>query len=193
MSMEKVVAGTAAGAGPGVVARDAAAVSWTKFSDVPVGEREEVLDRCRVLTGRVLEGLDVGVEIRSVARQRLGETVLLWIAGELAGLAVCHCGAGTEAGSGVCYIKFGVVEPGADVQLGVAGDSEFRRLLMACEELAAQRGLAKITGGVNTARQEAWTAMLESGWRGTMAGVVLQKPNQPGYNRAGVFLIDDWR
>jgi len=193
MSMEKVVAGTAAGAGPGVVARDAAVVSWTKFSDVPVGEREEVLDRCRVLTGRVLEGLDVGVEIRSVARQRLGETVLLWIAGELAGLAVCHCGAGTEAGSGVCYIKFGVVEPGADVQLGVAGDSEFRRLLMACEELAAQRGLAKITGGVNTARQEAWTAMLESGWRGTMAGVVLQKPNQPGYNRAGVFLIDDWR
>jgi hypothetical protein len=27
----------------------------------------------------------------------------------LAGFTVCHCGAGSEAGSGVCYIKFGIV------------------------------------------------------------------------------------
>jgi hypothetical protein len=26
-----------------------------------------------------------------------------------ADLAVCHCGAGSEARSGVCYVKFGVV------------------------------------------------------------------------------------
>jgi GNAT superfamily N-acetyltransferase len=205
MSMEKVVAGGAAARGAGAHAAAAggargagaggtAAASWTKFSDVALEEREEMLNRCRALTGRVFEGLDVGVEIRSVAEQRLGETVLLWTAGELTGLAVCHCGAGTEAGSGVCYIKFAAAQSGvAASQSGVAGEVEFRRLLTACEELAAQRGLAKMTGGVNTARQEAWTAMLESGWRGTMAGVVMQRPNQPGYNRAGVFLIDDWR
>lgn len=194
MSMEKGVADGAAAA-RGAVAHTAAsgAASWTKFSDMALEGRGEMLNRCRALTGRVFEGLDVGVEIRSVAEQRLGETVLLWTSGELTGLAVCHCGAGTEAGSGVCYIKFAVVELGAASQSAVTSEGKFRRLLMACEELAAQRGLAKMTGGVNTARQEAWTAMLESGWRGTMAGVVMQRPNQPGYNRAGVFLIDDWR
>ena len=163
---------------------DDAVVSWTKFSDVPAAQREGTLDRCRALTGKVLEGLDVGVEIRSVAEQRLGETVLLWNSDELAGLAVCHCGAGTEAGSGECYIKFAVVS---------AGDPEFRRLLTACEQLAAQRGLEKLSGGMNTARQEAWAAMLDSGWRGKMVGVAMEQPNEPGYNRPGVFVIDDWR
>jgi N-acetylglutamate synthase-like GNAT family acetyltransferase len=163
------------------------AVFWTKFSDVPAAEREGMLNRCRALTGKVFEGLDVGVEILSVANQALGETVLLWAGDELAGLAVCHCGAGTEAGSGVCYIKFAAVEP------GLTGELEFQRLLTACEQLAAQRGLEKVSGGVNTARQEAWAAMLDSGWRGGMVGVAMQRPNEPGYNRPGVFLIDDWR
>ena len=165
----------------------AAEVSWTKFSDVPMAEREGMLDRCRALTGKVFEGLDVGVEIRSVAGQQLGETVLLWTLDELAGLAVCHSGAGTEAGSGECYIKF------ATVNARGAGDVAFRRLLTACEQLAAQRGLQKLSGGMNTARQEAWTVMLDSGWRGKMVGVAMQRPNEPGYNRPGVFLIDDWR
>jgi len=53
--------------------------------------------------------------------------------------------------------------------------------------------LEKLSGGVNTARQEAWAAMLDSGWRGSMVGVAMQRPNEPGYNRPGVFLIDDWR
>jgi hypothetical protein len=156
---------------------------WMKFSDVPAAEREGMLGRCRALTGGVLEGLDVGVEIRSVTEQGLGEIILLWTSDELIGLAVCHCGAGTEAGSGECYIKFAVA----------TGEVEFRRLLTACEQLAAERGLKKLAGGVNTARQEAWTAMLDSGWRGGMVGVAMQRPNEPGYNRPGVFLIDDWR
>jgi GNAT superfamily N-acetyltransferase len=162
-------------------------VSWTKFSDVPAEKRDGVLERCRALTGKVFEGLDVGVEVRSVFGQRLGETVLLWDGDELVGLAVCHCGAGTEAGSGICYIKFGAV------YATNTGDEAFRRLLTACEQLAAQRGLGNVSGGVNTARQKAWTAMLDSGWRGKMVGVAMERPNGPGYNRPGVFLIDDWR
>jgi GNAT superfamily N-acetyltransferase len=186
ISMEKEVKGEgaapAASGAPGAVE-----TSWTKLSDVASEEQEGMLDRCRVLTGKVFEGLDVGIEIRSVAGQGLGETVLLWTWDELVGIAVCHCGAGTEAGSGICYIKFGVVYP------VLTGDLEFRRLLTACEQLAAQRGLKKLAGGVNTARQEAWAAMLDSGWRGNMVGVAMQRPNEPGYNRPGVFLIDDWR
>ena len=165
----------------------AVGTSWTKFSDLPAEEREGMLNRCRALTGKVFEGLTVGVEIMSVAEQGLGETILLWSKDELTGIAVCHCGAGTEAGSGNCYIKF------AAVHSALTGDLEFRRLLTACEQLAAQRGLEKLSGGVNTARQEAWAAMLDSGWRGKMVGVAMQGPNGPGYNRPGVFLIDDWR
>jgi GNAT superfamily N-acetyltransferase len=192
------VAGGGAAGGGG--ARGAVQVSWTKFSDVPSEQREAMLDRCRALTGKVFEGLDVGVEIRSVAKQQLGETVLLWTSDELTGLAVCHCGAGTEAGSGNCYIKFATVHPATTGDLK-PGDLEFRRLLASVEELAAQRGLQKLSGGVNTARQEAWAAMLDSGWRGKMVGVAMERPNEagddrpnePGYNRPGVFLIDDWR
>ncbi|HUB60484.1 MAG TPA: GNAT family N-acetyltransferase [Puia sp.] len=183
--MEKEV--NKGGATVAVNAPGALGVSWTKFSDVPMEEREGMLERCRVLTGKVFEGLDVGVEIRSVAGQRLGETVLLWTGNELIGLAVCHCGAGTEAGSGVCHIKFAAVYP------VLAGDLEFRQLLVACEQLAVQRGLGKLSGGINTARQKAWVAMLEDGWRGRMVGVAMQRPNEPGYNRPEVFLIDDWR
>lgn len=186
ISMEKAVdLGDATFGGAVVSGVLGSAGVWTRFSEVPVAEREGMLAQCRVLTGSVFEGLDVGVDIRSVAEQRLGETILLWTEDMLVGLAVCHCGAGTEAGSGVCYIKFGAV--------GAGGSSEFRRLLLACEQLAAERGLSTLSGGVNTARQEAWAAMLDSGWHGKMAGVVMQRPDEPGYNRPGVFLIDDWR
>jgi hypothetical protein len=81
------------------------------------------MDRCRELSNAIYEGLDVEHEIRAVADQKLGDTVLLWDEGKLAGFAVCHSGPGTEAGSGVCYIKFGVVRPdavaGAEFQLPV--------------------------------------------------------------------------
>jgi GNAT superfamily N-acetyltransferase len=183
--MEKEVVEGGAEVG-GAVAEVLAEGSWTKFSELPVTERDGVMDTCRALTEKVYEGLDVGVEIRSVVNQQLGETVLLWSRGELVGLAVCHCGAGTEAGSGVCYIKFGVARPGPTV------DQDFRRLLAACEQLAARVGVQKVLAGMNTARQEAWAAMLDGGWGGKMAGVAMERPDE-GYNRNGIYLVDDWR
>ncbi len=89
---------------------------WMKFSDAPTNERDAILDSCRQLTDAVYEGLDLGHEIRAVADQKLGETVLLWDDSKLKGLAVCHSGAGTEAGSGVSYVKFGVARPGTDAE-----------------------------------------------------------------------------
>jgi hypothetical protein len=35
--------------------------------------------------------------------------------------------------------------------------------------------------------------MLDTGWHGKMIGVAMQRPDEPGYNRPEVFLIDDWR
>jgi len=163
------------------------ASQWKKFSDVPDTERKAILGACRQLTDEIYEGLDVSGEINAVAAHKLGDTLLLWGDGRLVGLAVCHCGPNTEAGSGTCFVKFGAARPGAN-----AGQS-FDRLLDACEEFTARRGLSRLSAGVNTARHEAYRALLERKFRTDLQGVAMQRPNEAGYNRPGAYLIDDWR
>jgi GNAT superfamily N-acetyltransferase len=131
-------------AGPG--GRDSV---WTKFSDATPSEQAAILAACREVTEAIYEGLDVGQEIRAVADQQLGDTVLLWDGSKLTGFAVCHSGAGSEAGSGVCYVKFGAARPGAEAE------KEFGRLINACEEMALTENLNRLAAGVNTARHEA--------------------------------------
>ena len=160
---------------------------WSRFSEVPEDEREGAVLACRQVTDAIYEGLDVGQEVRAIADQGLGDTVLLWNDRRLAGLAVCHCGPGTEAGSGACYVKFGAVE------LSPTAEQDFDGLLAACEEMAAEKGLSRLVAGVNTARHEAYRRMLEYGFRTDMQAVAMQRPNEPGYNRPGIYLIDDWR
>ena len=161
--------------------------AWTKFSDTPKSERAAIFDACRELTTAIYEGLDLEHEIRAVANQKLGDTVLVWDNSRLAGFAVCHSGAGTEAGSGVCYVKFGAARPGTDAE------QNFNRLIDAYEEMASSQGLLRLAAGVNTARHEAYRKMLSRGFRTDILGVAMQKPNEAGYNRPGVYLIDDWR
>jgi GNAT superfamily N-acetyltransferase len=165
----------------------AAPKKWARFSDLSVGDKELCLQACRKLTHSIFEGLDVQREIRAVDNQRLGDTILTWGGGELAGFAVCHAGAGTEAGSERCYVKFGAVRSGP----GAA--KEFRRLLDSCGEFARSRGAKTLSAGVNLGRLNAYRAMLESGFRAKMQGVVMERNGAPGYNRPEVFLIDDWR
>ena len=160
---------------------------WTAFSSLPQRERPEMLAACRELTHAVLDGLDVGSEVRAIAEQGLGETILVFDDGRLVGLAACHTGAGTEAGGGTCYVKFGAVRPGA------AASRNFDRLLDACEELAAAKQLSRLVAGNNTARHEAYRSMLERGFRSELQGVAMQRRNEAGYNRPGMYLIDDWR
>jgi GNAT superfamily N-acetyltransferase len=166
---------------------DADLPTWTTFSSVAAHDRDAVLAEARQVTGAIHDGLDVSAEIRSVADQGLGDTVLLRRDGELAALAVCHCGPGTEAGSGTCYVKFAGVRPGRTA----AGD--FDRLLTVSEAFAAGAGAANLTAGVNTARHEAYARMLERGFRTQMQGVSMHRPNDTGYSRPGVYVLDDWR
>ena len=163
------------------------APQWTRFSEAPMTERAGILSACRELTGAIYEGLDVEREIQAVATQKLGDTILIWDSTGLLGLAVCHSGPGSEAGSGVCYIKFGAVRPGP------TAEQHFSRLLDACEEMASGRNLSRLVAGVNTARYEAYRQMLARGFSTDMQGVVMSRPNEAGYNRPGVYLIDDWR
>lgn len=69
-------------------------------------EGSGVLQQCRTLTHAIHDGLDLEREIRAVATQQLGETVLVWDGDRLGAFAVCHLGADTEAGAGGCYVKF---------------------------------------------------------------------------------------
>lgn len=160
---------------------------WTKFSDAPSGERTAIINAARQLTDTIYDGLDVTSEIQAVADQALGDTVLLWHNSQLIGLAVCHYGAGTEAGSGACYVKFGATRPDSDVELN------FGNLLAACEAMALSQNLSHIIAGMNTARHEAYRLMLDHGFRINFSGVGMDKPNEAGYNRSGVYVIDDWR
>ena len=162
------------------------ALTWTKFSDASDGA-SGLLDACRDTTETVFEGLDTSREIQAVADQELGDTVLLWSESNLSGFAVCHCGAGTEAGSGVCYVKFGVVRSGQ------GAERDFNRLLYACEEFAAAQGVSRLVVGVNTARENAYRQVLARGFCTDFLGVSMARPNQAGYNRPDVYLIDDWR
>ena len=169
------------------VAAIRSAAQWTRFSAVPPAERDAVLRACREVTDAVYEGLDVAHEIDAVAAQNLGDTILSWDNNRLTGLAVCHVGPGTEAGSGKCYIKFAAVRPGP------LAEQHFNNLIDACEEMASAQQVSRLAGGVNTARHEAYVQMLARGFQMDMQGVVMSRPNEAGYNRPGVYLIDDWR
>ena len=84
-----------------------ASADYTTYSEVADAQRPTVLQAVRGLTDAVFAGLDLEREIHAVDSQALGDRILLHDGAELVGLAVCHCGSGTEAGSGACFVKFG--------------------------------------------------------------------------------------
>lgn len=86
------------------------AMEIDRFSTLLPADKNSMLKECFEVTDSIYPGLDVEREVRAVDDQRLGDTVLLMDGSRLAGFAVCHCGAGSEAGSGVCYVKFAVLK-----------------------------------------------------------------------------------
>ena len=169
--------------GSPVAARQA---SFAKYSSLNESGRMETLHECRAITDSLHEGLDTSIEIRSVEKQRLGDTVLVW-GDRLEAFAICHCGEGTEAGTGTCYVKFAAVRPGPNA------DRTFERMLEACETLAAERGLTRIEAGVNLGRSVAYREMLRRGYRTQVQGVAMHRPDSPAYNQPEIHVLDDWR
>jgi GNAT superfamily N-acetyltransferase len=145
-------------------------------------------DELRELTDAVLAGLDLGREITAVVDQGLGDTVVVRDGARIAGMAVCHTGAGSEAGSGACYVKFGAAAPGP----GAAG--RFEALLQACGSFAASRGLERLVAGISTGRTEAYRSMLRRGFRIALSGIsMVSRPEEPDLDTSASFVLDDLR
>jgi GNAT superfamily N-acetyltransferase len=154
-----------------------------EFSRAPATERPFLLETMRALTDGVFPGLDVTAEVADVARHGLGQTLLLENDGALEGFALCHAGAGSEASEGQVLVKFAAARDAAS----------FERLLGVCESYAAGRGAAQVVAGTNTGRAEAYEIMQNAGYRTVMNTIAMTRPGTDGYNRPGVFVIDDWR
>jgi N-acetylglutamate synthase-like GNAT family acetyltransferase len=149
----------------------------------------DVLDDVAALTDHVFPGLDIRREIAAADELGLGDTVLVRDEeGALAGMAVCHCGAGSEAGSDTCYVKFAAVRPGE----GAGG--RFERLLDACEAFAAESGLGRLVAGVDTGRLDAYRRLLARGFLAEQIGLSMWlRPEKPRFDTPAHHVIDDLR
>lgn len=161
------------------------ALRWSLYSQL--AEREAAVEACRELTDAIHSGLDVSIEVDMIQTQALGDTLLVWDDSRLVALAACHSGAGTEAGSGSCFVKFGGVRPGPRAA------EHFTELLAACDRWAASKGAARVLAGVSTARVEAYEQMCAGGFRTQVLGIAMHRPDEPGFSRPGVYVLDDWR
>jgi predicted N-acetyltransferase YhbS len=157
------------------------------FSELPEEKKDETLKACLRVTESIYVGLDLAREILAVEGQGLGDTALFYDRGTVVGFAVCHWGAGTEAGSGRCYVKFGAVRKGP------SAGTRFESMLKTCEVLAASRGASRLVAGINADRHDACRRMIEHGFKTESVGVAMHKPYKPAYNRNDVYVIDDWR
>lgn len=155
------------------------------LSALPRNARASAFALCRAVANAVLPGLDLTRQIAAVNEQQLGETVLVESVGEMTGFALCHIGRGTEAGEGTLYVKFAATRSGAA--------ADFERLLDGIEALAAARGLARITAGVNAARRDAHRRMTARGFRSYLVGVAMHRPDVGGTLRSDQYVLDDWR
>jgi GNAT superfamily N-acetyltransferase len=163
------------------------ATGWSRYSALSQAQRDEALGACREVAETVQPGLDLTAEIEATQALGLGETVLVEGAGGIAAFAVCHYGPRSEAGAGMCFIKFGVVRAGR------SAGNDFLRLLDACEALAVAVGMPNVLAGANMARHEAYRHLVDRGFRTEIQGVAMHRHNDPGYCRPGAYVIDDWR
>lgn len=169
-------------------ARARAGQRWLRYAELPESQRREIENALRQLTGELYEGLDLTGEVRTTSARRLGDTLLL-LDGDsrIAGFAVCHWGPASEAGEGCLFVKFGAVRSGPDAERW------FAALLDACAGFASKLGMQNVVAGVSAAREEAYRYMLNNGFRTQVQGVAMHRPNEPGYSRPGLFVLDDWR
>jgi GNAT superfamily N-acetyltransferase len=161
--------------------------AFTRLSQVAEGDRKSYVDAWTEMTGSICQGLGLTGEIRSVADQGLGDTLVLAGGARVDAFAVCITGAGSEADAGNCYVKFAAARP------GIGAERRFERLLDACEALATALGAKTCEVGVSTECHHAYSMLLARGYKTGLLGVTMERPNRPAYHGPDTYVMDDWR
>jgi GNAT superfamily N-acetyltransferase len=156
------------------------------LSSLSRSDREKAILACSKLASGLKKGLDPSEEIRAVLSLHIGEVILVYGRNALDAFAVCMHGAGSEGGAQTVYVKF------AAARGGVGGADRFSQLLDAIEEYGLAHG-AEVEAGVSLTCRAAFERMRTRGYKAVTLGVAMQQPHGDGYNRAGAYVIGDWR
>jgi predicted N-acetyltransferase YhbS len=140
------------------------------------------LGHCRRIAEAVMPGLDPSHEIRMVLDTATGDVVLTET-----GFAICHVGAGSEAGTAKAYVKFAALAPGTDAAARLSG------LLRATEALAVARGAETLDAGCDTGRKIAYRTLIAEGWRIAIQGLAMHLDDRPALDGARTLVLDDGR
>lgn len=160
----------------------AGSTGFVAFSALDADAQRAALDEIRSLCARIFDGLDPTAEVVAVAKQRLGDTLIVRGPEDaVAAFAICHYGAGSEAGSKDLSVKFGAA----------AGGASYQPLLDAVLSHGAGVNAERVVLAVNAAREGAYRAALDRGFRIAMLGVAMVRGNVA--DDPGAWLIEDFR
>ena len=155
---------------------------FSGYSTLGTGDQATALADIRSLCAPIFTGVDPTAEVAAIAKQRLGETLIVrGSGGAVAAFAIAHHGAGSEAGSKDVAVKFGAA----------AGGEAYRRLLDAVLSYGAEVNAERVSVAVNAAREDAYRATLERGFCIGMLGVAMVRGDVA--DDPGAWLIEDYR
>lgn len=159
------------------------ALKAKRYSQLSSELQAESLNAAYQLTDKIYEGLDWRSEILLVQQRSLGDTLLIWDDTGLIGFAICHYGTGSEAARGSCYLKLAAAKSA----------KAFEHLIDECEAFSMMLGMSSLVAGVDTACVDAYRLLLAKKFRISVLSVSIHKPNQTGYSRPDVYVIEDKR
>lgn len=161
--------------------------SFARYSLLSRDQQVAALVDARDLCNELLKGFDIGIEIKGIAAQSLGETIIVRSDGRLEGVALCHFGSASEADEKRFYVKFASARPGPNAE------GAFVDLLGACEALAVENGLAGIEAGVSTETVGAYKTMIRLGYKPAHFGVFMLRGGGSAIYRPDGYVIADLR
>jgi hypothetical protein len=150
---------------------------WSRNSEVWAEDRRGCLNGCCNLTTAIYDGLNVQNEINAVKTQSVGDTVLLW-----------HDESRRRLAS---FMPLRSWYRGWKRSLLHQVWHSSPRGQCCVKHLWRQKA-SRLVAGVNTQRHEAYRKMISLGFRNEIQGVVMDRPNEPAYNKPEIYLIDDW-
>jgi len=138
------------------------------YSQLGTEERDEILQKAKILTAKLDSTLSLSNEIKSTTGKWSETLFVLNKENSICGLAVCHYGKGSEAGDKTLLIKFGMGDP------DMPGTDNL--LLTACENLTVEKGMTTINAGIDASIEDERKILEENGFDiECLAGVMMIK------------------